>query len=192
MEPGSVEQRLLDEEEDRRETARQDEFAAKAAVDDREGGTGRGPCHARPGQGRSGRSRRGGEGQTRPTSTRRRRWESYTKITSPYNGVVIFRGEAVHPGAFIQSADKGMNEPMLTVAQDDRMRTVIPVPDRDVPFCDLGDPAIIHVDALNDREFKGTVSRIAESEDVNDRTMRVEVDLANRHICSATACTGGR
>src|SRR5262249_11368860 len=29
-------------------------------------------------------------------------------------------------------------------------------------------------------EFKGTVSRIAESEDVNDRTMRVEVDLANK------------
>jgi HlyD family secretion protein len=67
----------------------------------------------------------------------------------------------------------------LTVAQDDKMRTVIPVPDRDVPFCDIGDPATIHVDALHDREFKGTVSRIAESEDVNDRTMRVEVDLPN-------------
>ena len=106
--------------------------------------------------------------------------------------MIIFRGEAVHPGAFIQSADKGTNEPMLTVAQDDRIRTVIPVPDRDVPFCDLGDPAIIHVDALNDREFKGTVSRIAESEDVNDRTMRVEVNLANPATCFATVCTGGR
>jgi RND family efflux transporter MFP subunit len=76
-----------------------------------------------------------------------------------------------------------MGEPMLTVAMDDIMRTVIPVPDRDVPFCDLGDPAIVRVDALNAREFKGVVSRIAESEDVNDRTMRVEVDLANpQHV----------
>ena len=68
---------------------------------------------------------------------------------------------------------------MLTVAMDAMMRTVIPVPDRDVPYCDLGDPAIVRVDALNDRAFKGVVSRIAESEDVNDRTMRVEVDLPN-------------
>jgi RND family efflux transporter MFP subunit len=105
--------------------------------------------------------------------------ESYTHIRSPYDGVVIFRGEGVHPGAFIRSADQGISEPMLTVARDDVMRTVIPVPDRDVPYCDLGDPAIVTVDALKGREFKGTVSRIAESEDVNDRTMRVEVDLEN-------------
>src|SRR5262249_49784429 len=94
-----------------------------------------------------------------------------------YDGVVIFRGEGVHPGAFIRSADQGTSEPMLTVARDDVMRTVIPVPDRDVPDCDLGDPAIVTVEALKGREFNGTVSRIAESEDVNDRTMRVEVDL---------------
>src|SRR5262249_55931515 len=98
---------------------------------------------------------------------------------SPYDGVVIFRGEGVHKGAFVRSADEGMGEPMLTVAWDDSMRTVIPVPDRDVPFVNLGDPAIVRIDALAGREFKGVVSRIAESEDVNDRTMRVEVDLSN-------------
>ncbi len=107
----------------------------------------------------------------------------YTKITSPYTGVVIFRGEAVHRGSFIQSPDKGAAEPMLTVAFDDMMRTIIPIPDRDVPYCDVGDPAIIRIDAMGDREFKGEVSRMAESEDPADRTMRVEVDLPNpQHI----------
>ncbi len=103
----------------------------------------------------------------------------YTKLNSPYDGVVIARGEAVHPGAFIQSAVQGVGEPLLTVARDDVMRTIIPVPDRDVPYCDLGDPVIVRVDAMGGREFKGVVSRMAESEDIKDRTMRVEVDLPN-------------
>jgi HlyD family secretion protein len=103
----------------------------------------------------------------------------YTKIKSPYTGVVIYRGEAVHRGSFIQSPDRGAMEAMLTVAFDDTMRTIIPIPDRDVPYCNVGDPATIRIDAMGDREFKGKVSRMAESEDPQDRTMRVEVDLPN-------------
>jgi HlyD family secretion protein len=175
---GSVEKRLLDEEEDRRAAARASEFAAKAGVE-----TARAQVEeAKAMLSQAQADVAGAMADVKVSQANldeKQTWEAYTQIKSPYNGVVIFRGEAVHPGAFIQSADKGMNEPLLTVAQDDRMRTVIPVPDRDVPFCDIGDPAIIHVDALHDREFKGTVSRIAESEDVNDRTMRVEVDLPN-------------
>ena len=77
----------------------------------------------------------------------------YTKLKSPYDGVVIARGEAVHPGAFIQSAVQGVGDPLLTIARDDVMRTIIPVPDRDVAYCNLGDPAIVRVDALGGREF---------------------------------------
>jgi HlyD family secretion protein len=182
VDSGSVEQRLLDEEEDRRASARASEFAAKAGVETAKAQV----EEARAMLAQAKADLEGAQAEVNVNQANldeKKTWESYTRIKSPYNGVVIFRGEAVHPGAFIQSADKGMNEPLLTVAQDDRMRTVIPVPDRDVPFCDLGDPAIIRVDALNDREFKGSVSRIADSEDVNDRTMRVEVDLPNpQHI----------
>ena len=103
----------------------------------------------------------------------------YTKIKSPYKGVIIFRGEAVHPGSFVQSPDKGADEPLLTVAFDDVMRTIIPIPDRDVPHCNVGDTAIVRIDAMGGREFKGKVSRMAESENVQDRTMRVEVNLDN-------------
>jgi HlyD family secretion protein len=174
----SVEQKLLDEEEDRRAAARASEFAAKAGVETAKAEV----AEAKAMLAQAKADLEGADADVKVGQANldeKQTWEAYTQIKSPYNGVVIFRGEAVHPGAFIQSADKGMNEPLLTVAQDDKMRTVIPVPDRDVPFCNIGDPAIIHVDALHDREFKGTVSRIAESEDVNDRTMRVEVDLAN-------------
>lgn len=175
---GSVERRLEDEELDRFETAQADEFAAKAGVE-----TARAQiAEARAELAQARADLEGAKADVNVAKANldeKKTWLSYTKIKSPYDGVVIFRGEAVHVGAFIQSADKGMGEPMLTVARDDVMRTVIPVPDRDVPYCDLGDPTIIRVDALNDREFKGVISRIAESEDVNDRTMRVEVDLPN-------------
>ena len=67
----------------------------------------------------------------------------YTRLTAPYDGVIIARGEAVHPGAFIQAATQGNGEPLLTVANDDLMRTIILVPDRDVAYCNIGDPAII-------------------------------------------------
>ena len=103
----------------------------------------------------------------------------YTKILSPYDGVVIFRGESVHPGTFIRSAAEGIGVPLLTVARDDKMRTIVLVPDRDVPYCKVGDPATVQLDALAGRVFKAKVSRIAESEDLKDRTMRVEIDIDN-------------
>ena len=59
------------------------------------------------------------------------------------------------------------------------MRTIVQVPDPDVPFCNLGDPATVRIDALGGRVFKGKVSRMAEAEDLKDRTMRVEIDLPN-------------
>ncbi len=104
----------------------------------------------------------------------------YTRIESPYDGVVIARGEAVHPGSFVRAADQGGDhEPLLTVAMTARMRTIVPVPDRDVPFCHVGDPATVTLDALAGRVFHGKVDRTAESETLTDRLMRVEIDLDN-------------
>jgi HlyD family secretion protein len=104
----------------------------------------------------------------------------YTRIESPYDGVVTYRGESVHPGAFVRAADAGgATEPLLIVAMTTKMRTIIPVPDRDVPYCHVGDPATVTLDAFAGRVFKGKVDRTAESETLNDRLMRVEVDLDN-------------
>jgi RND family efflux transporter MFP subunit len=105
--------------------------------------------------------------------------QSYTQIEAPFDGVITFRGEGVHPGAFIRSASDGVSEPLLTVACTDRMRTIIEIPDPDVPYCNPGDPATIRVDAIPGRTFKGVVSRMSDSEDLKNRTMRVEVDLHN-------------
>lgn len=100
----------------------------------------------------------------------------YTKLTSPYDGVVTKRD--FHNGDFIRSAADGGTEPVLAVARTDLMRVVIMVPDLDVPFVDRGDPATIEVDALAGEVFKGKVARFANSE-TELKLMRTEVDLPN-------------
>jgi RND family efflux transporter MFP subunit len=105
----------------------------------------------------------------------------YTKIVSPYTGVITFRG--FHRGDFIvegiRSSEGGTERPILTVARTDKVRVVTYVPDRDVPFTDVGDKAMVALDALPGEVFEGTVTRFAETEDTQSRTMRTEVDLPN-------------
>jgi HlyD family secretion protein len=102
----------------------------------------------------------------------------YLKIVSPYNGVITERG--FHVGEFIRAPQGGPRQrPLLTVARTDVMRVVTKLPERYVPYCDPGDPADVELDALQGRIFHAKVSRIADSLDRADRTMRVEVDLKN-------------
>lgn len=102
---------------------------------------------------------------------------SYTQILSPYDGVITHRN--FHPGAFIRSPDQGGMVPLLVVDRTDLMRIVVQIPDREVPFTQPGDPATIRFDALPRTPFKGRIARIAESENLDTRTMRVEIDLPN-------------
>jgi RND family efflux transporter MFP subunit len=106
----------------------------------------------------------------------------YTRITSPYDGVITKRN--FFRGAFIRSAEEGGTLPLLTVARTDKVRVVTFVPDRDVPFLDVGDPAEVTLDALGTEVFKGKVSRFADAEDPTSRTMHTEIDLpnANNHL----------
>jgi RND family efflux transporter MFP subunit len=102
---------------------------------------------------------------------------AYTKIVSPYDGVVTQRN--FFRGAFIRAAEQGGIIPLLGVSRVDLMRVVAQVPDRDVPYVSLGNPAKVEIDALPGEEFQGKVSRMADAEDAQTRTMRVEVDLPN-------------
>lgn len=108
----------------------------------------------------------------------------YTIIRSPYTGVVTKRN--FHRGDFVRSADTGGERiPVLAVERTDMMRVVIQVAERDVPFVDCGDPAVVEVDALPGVVFKTrgdekvAICRLAASEDPTTRMMRTEVHLKN-------------
>ena len=102
----------------------------------------------------------------------------FATITAPFDGVVTQRTSFV--GDFVRSANEGSShEPLLTVQRTDKMRVVVQMPDRDVPYAAPGDPAIVEIDALGDKKFAGKISRIAKAEDPQTRLMRVEIDLLN-------------
>ncbi|HMB05724.1 MAG TPA: efflux RND transporter periplasmic adaptor subunit, partial [Isosphaeraceae bacterium] len=101
----------------------------------------------------------------------------YTKIIAPYDGVITLR--SFWPGDFIRSAAEGNTVPLLNIVKTDKVRVVTYVPDRDVPYTDVGDEAEIRLDALPGEVFKGKVSRFSETEDPQSRTMRTEIDLPN-------------
>ncbi|MBN9520663.1 efflux RND transporter periplasmic adaptor subunit [bacterium] len=108
---------------------------------------------------------------------------AYAVIRSPYTGVVTRR--SFHPGDFIRSADGGGGVPVLSVERTEVMRVVVQVPDRDVPFVSVGDPAVVEIDALGGAVYRTTperrieVARAAEAEDPHTRMMRTEIDLPN-------------
>ena len=101
---------------------------------------------------------------------------SYLKIISPYDGVVterhFFRGD------FIRSADQ-TESPLLAVDRIDKMRVVVQVADTDAPYTHAGDETVTRIPALPGMEFTGKVSRIADAQDRESRTMRTEIDLEN-------------
>ena len=124
----------------------------------------------------------------------------YTKIIAPFDGVIT--GRFADPGALIRAGggDIGVDEtsglispgategagghregggPLLTLADIDKLRVYIYVPEASYPFIHVGTGANLHFDEFPDRVFKGTVARYASSLDLSTRTMLTEVDIDN-------------
>jgi HlyD family secretion protein len=100
----------------------------------------------------------------------------YMTLRSPYNGVVTKR--SFHVGDFVRAAEQGGQTPLLTVAETDVMRVVVKMPEDYVPLTEPGDKTIFKVN-FTDHVFPGTVSRVANSLERDDKTMRTEIDLPN-------------
>src|SRR5262249_14729183 len=102
----------------------------------------------------------------------------YATLRAPFDGVISQR--SVFAKHFIRAATLSSTQPpLLTVERIDTMRIVVMVPDRDIPYTDVGDEATVEIDAMPGKVFKATIARIASSEDAQTRLMRVEIDLPN-------------
>jgi HlyD family secretion protein len=100
---------------------------------------------------------------------------NYTKIVAPFDGVITHRN--FHAGDLIQSATDSRQLPLLRVARTDLMRVIVQVPDMDAPYTDPGDPAVLTIATLGNAQFVAKVSRVADSQDADTRTMRTEIDI---------------
>lgn len=101
----------------------------------------------------------------------------YTRITAPYDGVVTWRFSDT--GALVQagtSTTSGL--PVVTVAEVDKLRLRIPVPESLAAKVKVGDTADVKVQATGEH-FSGKVSRFTDALDPSTRTMQVEIDVPN-------------
>jgi RND family efflux transporter MFP subunit len=107
--------------------------------------------------------------------------ESYTTITAPLSGVVIWR--YADTGALIQSGTSSDQQslPIIKLSQSDLLRLRFPVPEDAVGYVHEGDTVQIRIDALN-RSIAGTIVRFTRDVSLETRTMETEVDVPNKDL----------
>lgn len=86
---------------------------------------------------------------------------SRTVITSPMSGVIsllnVKKGERVVGNSMMAGTE------MMRVADVSVMEVQVDVSENDIPKVNVGDTAIVEVDAYTNRKFKGVVTKIASS-----------------------------
>jgi RND family efflux transporter MFP subunit len=105
--------------------------------------------------------------------------EGYLQVRAPFNGIVTERN--VHPGSLVgpSTGASSSTMPMLRVEKADKLRLVVPIPEKYAGGIDEGTKIEFSVPAYPGQTFTGTVARIAHSVDVKTRTMPVELDVNN-------------
>lgn len=106
--------------------------------------------------------------------------ESYLRLTAPFDGVITERN--VHEGSFVNPPTSIASHPLLRLKQLNLLRLVVPVPEADLGGIKLGASLRFSVAAYPGQYFTGVVRRIADSVDVNTRTMAVELDVSNKDL----------
>lgn len=102
----------------------------------------------------------------------------YSRITAPFSGVITRR--YADTGALIQAGTSSNTQamPVVRLAEEDKLRLVLPVPESAVRLIHIGTGVDVRVPAL-DRTFQGRVARFADSLDRQTRTMETEIDVPN-------------
>jgi RND family efflux transporter MFP subunit len=98
----------------------------------------------------------------------------YAMVRAPFDGVIVRRYRDT--GYLVQA---GKPEPLFVVAQQDRVRVTVEVPEADAVLVKDGAKATIVLPSLKGRVFEGKVSRTAWGLDAGSRTLLTEIDLGN-------------
>lgn len=116
----------------------------------------------------------------------------YEKVTAPFAGVVTARN--VDLGALISAtgsslgparsnpagpSDLPSSGEIFRVAQIDRLRVIVPLPQSEASGISVGEAANVTVEQLPNQVFHGRISRTSQSLDASSRTLLTEVEVAN-------------
>jgi len=115
---------------------------------------------------------------SKTTEQHARTMSDYTQITAPFSGVITKR--FADTGAMIQAGTASQSQamPLVRLAQIDRLRLIIPVPESVVPNIRLGAAVMVRVASLG-KAFPGTVARYSKDVLLSTKTMETEIDVPN-------------
>jgi len=105
----------------------------------------------------------------------------YKKITAPFDGTITAR--FIDPGSLVQNATSSQTsaQPVVTVANLDKIRLYVYVEQRDAAYLKPGYPVTIGMAEKPDLKIDASITRIAGELDPKTRMMLVEIDIDNRN-----------
>lgn len=119
--------------------------------------------------------------------------QSYERVTAPFNGIVTARN--IDVGSLISASGAGLGSnvsgpampstgtsqggEMFRVAQIDRLRLFVSVPEVYAPYVTVGEVVNCFFDSLSQKPFEGRVTRTANAVDPTTRTLLTEVQVPN-------------
>lgn len=104
--------------------------------------------------------------------------QSFEKIYAPFDGIITARNTDI--GALIDSGSSGgTRTELFHIAQPNRLRVYVNVPEAYSQSAKLGLKAALTVPEYPGRQFEGTLVRTADAIDQATRTLLVEIDVNN-------------
>jgi membrane fusion protein, multidrug efflux system len=101
----------------------------------------------------------------------------YCKVSAPFSGYITKRN--FDAGAYIAGSGNTQNSSLFTLMNVEQLKSIVNVPENDVPMLDSIVDIQVAADALPGKIFKAKLKKISESVDLSTRTMAVEIDIEN-------------
>ena len=100
----------------------------------------------------------------------------FRRVTAPFSGVITNR--LADPGAMVRAVTSSSSQPIVRIAQIDRLRLVVPVPEESAAKIQVGTPVEVRIGAVS-KVIQARVSRRSNELKRSTSTMDVEIDVAN-------------
>lgn len=179
VERQSVADRLLDESLKRFESSEAAQQAAEAAVSSAE-------AHLAVAQSKVAAAKADEDAAKAETDVARKQLEeldallNYAVLKSPFAGVVTARN--VDMGDLVRNTQTAASQdlrPLFSVAQVNKLRVQVAIPENDAPWANTGDKVSLNLRAIPGPPIEAELKRVAGRLDPSTRTMLAEVELDN-------------
>ncbi len=104
----------------------------------------------------------------------------FKQVTAPFDGTITAR--RIDIGGLVTAGSTSSTTSLYTVAQSQKIRVFVDVPESASVQMIEGTPAQITADEFPGRVFHGTVSRNSRAIDTTSKTLKVEVDISNPNL----------